>query len=382
MKSPANSPNSFLNIFHSIEFQNAIDEIHSKEKRDVEIALHNSYLKRLEWGDYLALISPQADLYLEEMANISKEITLERFGKTIQIYVPLYLSNECRSSCLYCGFSFENKIKRITLTEPQIRKEAEILSKKGYRHILILTGEDYSKTPIEYIMKSVEVLREYFSSISIEIYPLDTEDYKKIIASGSDGLALYQETYDKEIYKMYHIRGVKKNMEYRLDAPDRGGTAGFRRIGIGALLGLSNPLGEMYYLGLHASHLLKNFWKSQIQISLPRMRPAEGDFSDITPVTDREFVRFITAIRIYFRDVGIILSTRESPRFRDNLVGLGVTQMSAGSKTEPGGYQGVKALEQFQTEDKRTLEEIQEMIRKKGFDPVLKDYDRAILNEL
>jgi 2-iminoacetate synthase len=379
MKSPENNPNSFLNLFQTIEFTKALEEIHSKEKRDVETALHNAILKRMEWGDYLALISPNADLYLEEMATISKEITLERFGKTIQIYVPLYLSNECRSSCLYCGFSFENKIKRTTLTETQIRKEAEILSNKGYRHILLLTGEDYSKTPIEYIMKSVEVLREYFSSISIEIYPLDTEDYKKIITSGSDGLALYQETYDKEIYKKYHIRGVKKNMEYRLDAPDRGGMAGFRRIGIGALLGLSNPMGEMYYLGLHANHLLKNFWKSQIQISLPRMRPAEGDFSDITPVTDREFVRFITAIRIYFRDVGIILSTRESPRFRDNLVGLGVTQMSAGSKTEPGGYQGVKALEQFQTEDKRSLEEIQEMIRKKGFDPVLKDYDRAIL---
>ena len=343
------------------------------------LELKKHAMKELDFEDYLSLVSPEAQYFLEEMATLAAQFTKERFGNTIQIYVPLYLSNECRSSCLYCGFSFENKIPRTTLNQVQLRKEAEILSSKGYQHILILTGEDYSKTPITYIRDSILILREYFSSLSIEIYPLDIPDYKIFIESGADGLALYQETYDKEIYKKYHIRGVKKNMEYRLNGPDRGGIAGFRKLGIGALLGLSNPLGEMYFLGLHASHLFKNYWRSQIQISLPRMRPAEGDFSGVIPVPDRDFVRYLLALRLHFPDLGLVLSTRESPSLRDNLIGLGITQMSAGSKTEPGGYQGVDALEQFQTEDKRSLHELMDVVRKKGYDPVLKDFDRAIL---
>ncbi len=379
MKNPENSPVSFLNLYSKHQFSNAVQEILSFSQKEIEIALHNAIQKKMVFSDYLALLSPNANLYLEEMVQLSRDITLERFGKTIQIYVPLYLSNECRSSCLYCGFSFENKIKRTTLSESQLRKEAEILQAKGFQHILILTGEDYSKTPLSYICNSIEILREYFSSISVEIYPLDVEDYKQIIDSGSDGLALYQETYDPDAYKKYHVRGVKKNMEYRLDAPDRGGKAGFRKIGLGALLGLSHPLGELYFLGLHAQHIYKEYWRSLLQISLPRMRPAEGDFSEITPVGDREFVRYLSAIRIFFRDAGIVMSTRESPYLRDHLIGLGITQMSAGSKTEPGGYQGIASLEQFQTEDKRSLEEVQVTIRRKGFDPVLKDFDRALL---
>ncbi len=379
MKKIEDNPNFFLNKYQNYNFDDSVKLILCNTKKEVEIALHNAFQKKTEFSDYLAFLSPSADLYLEEMAKLSKEITLERFGKTIQLYAPIYLSNECRSSCLYCGFSFENKINRITLNEKQLRKESEILANKGFRHILILTGEDYSKTPLDYICNSINILREYFSSVSIEIYPMEVSDYQKIIQNGADGLALYQETYNQEIYKKYHIRGVKKNMEYRLNAPDRGGVAGFRKIGIGALLGLANPLGEMFFLGLHGSHLIKNYWKSLIQFSLPRMRPAEGDFSEIIRVNDREFFRYITALRLHFRDSGIVLSTRESPNLRDHLIGLGITQMSAGSKTEPGGYQGVQALEQFQTEDKRSLEEIINIIKIRGYDPVLKDYDRAIL---
>lgn len=379
MKNPETDPETFLEKFNALDFNESVHHIHSKDKKSVEIALHNAYNKKTDFEDYLAFISPHASHYLEEMAILSSQITKERFGNTIQIYVPLYLSNECRSSCLYCGFSFENKIPRTTLNQSQLRKEAEILSSKGYQHILILTGEDYSKTPLAYIRDSISILREYFSSLSIEIYPMDIADYKILIESGADGLALYQETYDKEIYKKYHVRGVKKNMEYRLNGPDRGGVAGFRKLGIGALLGLSNPLGEMYFLGLHATHLFKKYWKSQVQISLPRMRPAEGEFTEVIPVSDREFVRYILALRLHFPDLGLILSTRESPSLRDNLIGLGITQMSAGSKTEPGGYQGVDALEQFQTEDKRSLTELMDVIRKRGFDPVLKDFDKAIL---
>lgn len=370
----------FLETFTQFEFSKSIELVKSKSKQDVEIALSKIIRsEKLEFNDYISLISPQADYYLEEMATISKEITEERFGKTILMYMPMYLSNECRSSCLYCGFSFENKIKRKTLSFDEIRQEAKIISGKGIQHLLILTGEDYSKTPLSYLVESVKILKEYFSSISIEIYPMDTEDYLQLIDAGVDGLALYQETYDSKTYQKYHLRGIKKNMNYRLNGPDRGGIAGFRKIGIGALLGLSDPLGEMFFLGLHTSHLLKEYWKTSIQISLPRMRPAEGDFHEVISVSDREFLRFIFAIRLFFKDVGIVLSTRENKKLRNNLIGLGITTMSAESKTEPGGYSGSGALEQFETEDKRSLKEVMSSIKQKGYDPVLKDFDSALM---
>lgn len=370
----------FLDTFNQYKFSDTVLEVRLKNKSDVESALSLALRgEKLQFSDYLSLISPAADSYLEEMAIISKEITEERFGKTIQFYMPLYLSNECRSSCLYCGFSSENKIPRKTLSFEELEREAKVLSEKGIEHILILTGEDYSKTPVSYIAESVKLLKKYFSSVSIEIYPLDADDYFLLIEAGVDGLALYQETYDRETYEKYHLRGKKKDMNYRLNGPDRGGIAGFRKIGIGALLGLSNPLGEMHMLGLHASHLLKNYWRTSLQISLPRMRPAEGDFHNVVKVTDREFVRFILALRIYFRDIGIVLSTRETSSLRDNLIGLGITTMSAESSTEPGGYAGGGELEQFSTEDRRRLQEVIGVVRKKGYDPVLKDFDRAII---
>ena len=370
----------FLDLFNQFDFRSSISEVKSKTKLEVEIALSKAVNgERLEFIDYLSLISPNANFYLEEMATLSKEITQERFGKTIQLYMPMYLSNECRSSCLYCGFSFENKIPRKTLNENEIRKEAEILSKKGIQHLLILTGEDYSKTPLSYLTDSVKILKEYFSSVSIEIYPMDTTDYLQLIQAGVDGLALYQETYDRDTYRKYHLRGVKKDMDYRLNGPDRGGLAEFRKIGIGALLGLADPLGEMFFLGLHASHLLEKYWKTSFQISLPRMRPAKGDFHSVVPVSDREFARFLFAMRIYFMDIGIVLSTRESVSLRNNLIGLGITTMSAESKTEPGGYSESGELEQFETEDKRSLIDVMRFIREKGYYPVLKDFDNAIV---
>lgn len=370
---------SFLEIFQNLKFSEEVSRVQQKARQDVEKAISNALYKRMSFEDYLALISPSADLYLEDLAQLSSQITTERFGKTILLYMPLYLSNECRSSCLYCGFSFENKIPRKTLTEIELRKEADIIHAKGIEHVLLLTGEDYSKTPLKKIIDSVKILKEYFSSVSIEVYPMDEEEYEQIILAGGDGLTLYQETYDPEAYTKYHIRGVKKNMNYRLDGPDRGGRAGFRKIGIGALLGLSNPLGEMNFLGRHVQYLIKTYWRSHILVSLPRLRPAEGNFEYNYKVSVREFLRFIFALRIYFRDIGIVLSTREKAKVRDNLIGLGITQMSAESKTEPGGYQGLETLEQFETEDKRTVAQIIQVIQQKGFDPVLKDFDRAII---
>lgn len=371
----------FLAEFKKYSFSEAIERVNLKTIKDVEIALSKASEKcRLGFEDFLALISPASDIFLEEMASLSKDITLERFGKTIQLYTPLYLSNECRSSCLYCGFSFENKIPRKTLNSKEIEEEAIEIKKMGIYHVLILTGEEYSKTSISYIEDAVKILNKYFSSISIEIYPLKTEEYQRLIQVGVDGLTLYQETYDTEVYQKYHIRGMKKNMEYRLNAPDRGGIAGFRRIGIGALLGLSNSIGELFFLGLHARYLTNKYWRSLIHISLPRIKPAASDFGNIITVEDKEFVKYICALRLFLNDSGIFLSTRESSFLRDNVIGLGVTNISAASKTMPGGYSGSKELEQFEIEDERNVSEIVDMLRRKGYDPVKKDFDRVFVN--
>ncbi|MCB1190481.1 MAG: 2-iminoacetate synthase ThiH [Leptospiraceae bacterium] len=370
----------FLDLYNDHSFDKAIQKIEGKTSRDVEMALSKSKQRiPFDFEDYLSLLAPISNSYLEEMANLSKEHTLERFGKTIQIYAPMYLSNECRSSCLYCGFSFENKIPRITLTIEEVEKEAMTLKDKGISHVLILTGEEYSKTSVSYIEKAVKTLNKYFASISIEIYPLKTDEYKRLIEAGVDGLTLYQETYNQETYHKYHIRGMKKNMEYRLNGPDRGGLAGFRRLGIGALLGLANPLGEMYFLGLHAMYLTKEYWKSSVLVSLPRIRRASGNFDSIVEVKDREFVKYLFALRLFLNDLGLVVSTRERPFLRDNLIGLGVTTISAGSKTQPGGYNGSNELEQFEIEDTREVSEIVDMLKNKGYDPVIKDFDRAFL---
>ncbi|AYV54880.1 2-iminoacetate synthase ThiH [Leptospira kmetyi] len=370
----------YSEIFEGVSFQDAVRIVHSKTKNEVETALHKSASGLpLAFEDYVSLISPSASSYLERMAHLSKEIKKERFGNTIQLYMPLYLSNECRSSCLYCGFSYENKIPRKTLNEEEIRREASVLKEKGIRHLVVLTGEDYSKTNLEYIGNAVRILRESFDSVAIEIYPLDVEPYQTMIESGTSALVVYQETYDPEVYAENHYRGIKKNMRYRLDAPDRGGRAGFRTIGLGALLGLSDPLGELYKLGEHAKYLMKEYWRTSFQISLPRMRPAAGDFQKIVPVSDKEFVQYLFALRISFPDVGLVLSTRESKTLRNNLATLGITHMSVESKTEPGGYSDSGALKQFEIEDNRPIPELVSVLKNLGLDPVFKDFDRALL---
>lgn len=371
----------FLDEYLKHDFKNATEKVKSKTIAEVESAISTIYADRKpDFEDFLALVSPSADKYLEEIVKLSAEITRMRFGNTILLYMPLYLSNECRSSCTYCGYRYENKIPRKTLSLEEIRSEAKIIYDKGIRHILILTGEDYAKTSIDYMLAAVEVLKEYFVSISIEVYPLKTDEYIRMIEAGTEGLALYQETYDPAKYALYHKRGMKKNMEYRLNGPDRGGDAGFRKIGLGALLGLADPLGEMYFLGLHTAYILKNYWQTSVQISLPRIKSSVTEFSAIINVTDREFVRFVAAFRVYFKDVGIVLSTRESPSFRDNMLGLGITALSVESKTNPGGYSGKEELEQFSISDNRNIDILLKVLKKKGIDPVFKDFDRAIFS--
>lgn len=370
----------FTEVYHRYQFTDCQQEVESQKIEQVENALHHVLSgQKSRFDDYLALISPAAENYLEIMAQISAQKTAERFGKAIQLFMPLYLSNQCRSSCLYCGFSYENKIARKTLSFSELEQEGEYLAARGIKHVLLLTGEDYSKTPVSYIAQSANLLKKYFPSLSVEVYAMSVEKYRQLIDNGVEALVLYQETYDPDTYQKYHLRGMKKKMQYRLEAPDRGAQAGFRRIGIGALLGLSNPEAEMYLLGLHIDYLYQQYWRTALQASLPRMRPAEGQFDRVIPVADRKFLQFLFALRIQFPDLALSLSTREPVTLRDHLLGLGITTLSAESRTDPGGYSGGQELEQFETGDKRTVEEVVEVVRQRGFDPVFKDFDYALI---
>lgn len=358
-------------IKHKIEILNE-EKLTTKNK--IEKILNKVLQEdRISWEEFLYLISKPALEYLELIAQIAYQITRKRFGNAILIYAPMYLSNECKSICTYCGFSYNNPIKRRTLSIEEAFEEAMILYKQGIRHILLLTGEDYRNTSVSYIGNVAEKLNPYFSSIGIEVYPLKEQEYQFLRTKGVDSLTIYQETYDPVRYKEVHLQGVKKRMEFRLNCPDRGGKAGLRKIGIGALMGLSHPQTEVAMVGLHAQYLLKRYWKTHITVSLPRLKPAEN-VREIPYISDKMYVLFLCAIRIFLPDVGLILSTRESPYFRDHVIPICITQISAGSRTEPGGYSGKEATEQFHIDDHRSISEIVEMLKSKNLDPVFTDW--------
>ena len=330
--------------------------------------------------DLMPLLSPAAEPFLEEMAQRAHRLTEQRFGRVINLFAPVYVSNECINSCVYCGFNRANPLSRLTLTPRQVAVEGRHLHDAGFRHVLLVSGENPHVVTLEYLTWVVDLLRPLFSSISIEIYPLETEEYEELIDHGVDGLVLYQETYDEVRYPEFHPRGRKKDVRRRLETPERGGKAGFRRLGIGALLGLGDWRVEGFFLGLHARYLLKTFWKSHVTVSFPRLKPAAGSFSPPHPVGDAQFVQLLVALRLFLPDAGFTLSTREPPHLRDHLIPLGVTSMSAGSSTEPGGYtHACDAGAQFEVADERSPAEIAELIRRKGYEPVWKDWDPAFL---
>lgn len=364
----------FSTLFDSLNFPLAAARIPSHSAAEVEAALDRaSSGMPLHQMDLEALLSPAARPYLEAIAQLAQELTRRRFGNTIQMYAPLYLSNECRSSCTYCGFSYENTIRRKTLTMEEVEREADLIYQTGIRHILLLTGEDYRNTPLRYLAEAARLLRERFSSISIEVYPLKEDDYALLRLEGVDGLAVYQETYDAERYAQVHLRGMKKNMPFRLDCPDRAGRAGIRKIAVGALLGLSDPATDTLFAALHARYLMQEFWQTQVSVSLPRLRAAEG-LENPPLIADADYVRYLCALRLFLPDAGLVLSTREGADFRDHMSGLCITQMSAGSKTEPGGYSGMETGEQFEIEDTRSVAEFSAALRARGMEPVFTDW--------
>jgi len=362
---------SFYDVLQKYEQNTVLERIQSVSKREVEVVLSK---ESFSIDDYFVLISPAASGFLEEMARKAHRITLQHFGRVMVLYAPLYLANYCVNSCLYCGFNVHNGLDRRKLTMEELKIEAKAISQMGIRHILILTGESRKHSSVDYIMECVRVISEYFTSVSIEVYPLEEEEYMLLVNSGVDGLTIYQEVYDEGVYKIMHPSGPKKDYRYRLDTPERGCRSGMRSVGIGALMGLANWRAEAFYTVLHAHYLTSKYPEVEISISIPRMRPHTGNFQVPSPVSDRDFVQILLAARLFLKHVGITVSTRERSSFRDNLIGLGVTRMSAGSVTEVGGYNEKRGDGQFEISDDRSVEDIRQMLYSKGFQPVFKDW--------
>ncbi len=343
----------------------------------MELALNAN---KIDEEHFAALLSPAAEKFLEPMAAEANRITKQRFGNTIKIYAPMYLSNECTNSCKYCGFNTHNSIPRVTLTDEQIVNEANHIAGLGIQHLLLVTGESPKQVGVDYLINALDKISEKFSAIAIEIFPMTLDEYKTMYKHGVDGLTLYQETYHRGKYAEVHPAGKKRDYDWRLEGPERGAEAGFRFLGIGTLMGgLEDFRTEQFFTGLHAGYLIKNFWKTHIAISFPRIRKAEGNFVPYEIISDTNLVQSMLAHRMFQNDVGLVISTREPAHIRDNLLPLGVTQMSAGSKTEPGGYLEENDGKQFEVEDKRSVQEFCDMLRSKGYDPVMKDWDRSFL---
>lgn len=357
-----------LPSFHSLQ-----EQILRSTQQDVETALR---IPHLQTANLAALLSPVAEKYLPEMARRSAEITSQRFGKTIQIYAPLYLSSFCGNRCIYCGFSVDNKIERRVLSLEEAEKEALILHARGFSHILLVSGEAPAKMGVEYLEQLALRLRSKFAAISIEVQPLAADEYARLFKAGITAVAIYQETYDRDVYKDVHLGGLKRDFDYRLETPVRVARAGMREVGIGALLGLADWRAEGLALGYHLAWLRKSFWRTAFTVSFPRLRPAEGEFTPLMPVSEKNLTQLIFALRIFDPDVGLVLSTREEARYRDGMIGLGPTRYSAGSCTIPGGYGDTDVTgAQFEIGDSRSIGEVCEAIKAKGFDPVRKDWD-------
>jgi 2-iminoacetate synthase len=361
---------------------------------------------RLSLEDFARLLSPAAAELLEPMGRRARELTQQRFGKVIRLFAPLYLSNECINNCKYCGFSRDNPILRVTLTVAEVQREADALLEQGFRNILLVSGEHPRFVSNGYLAECVAALHERVPSISLEIGPMETEGYQPLVRAGAEGLVVYQETYDRQVYGQVHTAGPKRDFNWRLETPERAYAAGFRRIGIAALFGLADWRYEALSVAAHAEYLLRHCWKAWLTISLPRLRPCAGEFQPLTHMNDRELAQLVCAFRLMFPDVGLVLSTRESPKLRDGLMPLGITLMSAGSHTEPGGYTGAgkeklhhtqhgrvvelgasewaeagpaaHATEQFNIADPRSPEQVAERIRHLGYEPVWKDWDTAL----
>lgn len=367
---------TFSNIFDSIDWDETKASIYAKTAQDVENALSKT---RRDLEDFKALISPAAEPYLEQMAQLSHQLTQKRFGKTIQMYIPLYLSNECQNICTYCGFSLDVKIPRKTLTDEEILKEVEIIKSMGYDHILLVTGEANKTVGLEYFKNAIRLIKPHFSHIAIEVQPMDQDEYEALIDEGLNTVLVYQETYHKEDYKKHHPKGRKSNFDYRVQTHDRLGNAKIYKMGLGVLIGLEDWRTDSFMCAAHLDYLERTYWQTKYSISFPRLRPCAGGIELKSVMNDKQLVQLICAYRIFNEEVELSMSTRESHSFRDNVIKLGITSVSADSKTDPGGYANPDVnLEQFEIDDNRSTATFVDVIRKQGYEPVFKDWDTVL----
>jgi 2-iminoacetate synthase len=394
---------SFIADFNSLPVPNLVRKSLAAGSATVRESLSRP---KLSLADFAHLISPAAAESLEILSQRSRQLTQQRFGKVIRLFAPLYLSNECINNCQYCGFSRDNPILRVTLSLDEVKREAQALMAQGFRNVLLVAGEHPKFVSVNYLESCVRALHEGIPSVSLEVGPLETEDYRPLVAAGADGLVVYQETYNREVYAKMHTAGPKRNFDWRLETPERAYAAGFRRLGISPLYGLADWRFEAISAAAHADYLLRNCWKAQLTISLPRLRPCAGEFQPLAQMSDRDLAQLVCAFRLMFPDVGLVLSTRESSKLRDGLIPMGITLMSAGSHTEPGGYTGAgreklhqtvrgrivelgasewatngngrQATGQFDIADDRSPGEVAALIRKLGYEPVWKDWEAAL----
>lgn len=357
-------------------WEETTERIMAKRATDVETALGK---QRLTIDDFMALVSPAAAPYLEVMARLSRRYTQERFGKTISMYIPMYITNSCSNSCVYCGFNRHNKFDRVILTPEQIERECRAIRRLApFDNLLLVTGENPRAAGVDYIERALGICRPYFNNLSIEVMPLSSEDYYRLTQAGLNGVVCFQETYNRANYKLYHPAGMKSDFEWRLGGFDRMGQAGVHKIGMGVLIGLEEWRTDTTMLALHLQYLRKRYWKTRYSVNFPRMRPSEGHFQPNVVISDRELAQLTFAFRIFDHDVDISYSTREPAPIRDHMATLGVTTMSAASKTEPGGYATYpQALEQFHVSDERTAAEVEQALKRAGLEPVWKDWDAS-----
>ena len=369
----------FADVIERYSWEGTTDAIASATLADARRVLARAKVGvTLSPDEFAILISPAAAPLLEEMAQLSQQITRRRFGLTMSMYIPMYVSNACTNKCVYCGFNHDNKFERTTLSLDDVRQECEAIKELGpFENLLVVSGEYPALCGVDYLEQVLRVARPMFANLTLEVQPLKTEQYKQLVGAGLNGVVCFQETYHREAYKKYHPRGMKSKFEWRCDGFDRMGQAGVHKIGLGVLIGLEDWRTDLTMLARHLRYLQKKYWRTRYAVNFPRMRPSESGYQPNVVMTDRELAQLTFAFRIFDHDIDISWSTRESPALRDNMAPLGVTSMSAGSQTEPGGYRvSPQALEQFEVSDSRTPAEVTAAIRAHGLEPVWKDWDK------
>lgn len=369
---------SFVEKFASLNQDDLSLRLYASTAADVEKALMSP---QGSLQSLMTLLSPAAQPYLEVMATESARLTRQRFGSNLGLYLPLYLSNLCANECDYCGFTMSNKLKRKTLNLDEIAAEIAIIKQRGFDSILLVSGEHETKVGMAYFSQVLPLVKKAFSYVAIEVQPLEEAEYHKLVSLGLDAVMVYQETYRPVTYAKHHTRGKKQDFNYRLATPDRAARAGVDKIGLGVLLGLDDWRLDALIMGHHMDYLEKTYWRSRYSISLPRLRPCTGGIEPKHPLTDAGLVQLICAFRLFNPQVEISLSTRENPAFRDSLLPLGITHLSAGSSTQPGGYQAAQTqLDQFEISDRRTVEQVVTQMQHQGFTPVWKDWESGWLS--